>query len=422
MSMIVYPEICPASLVPMISALVGLIVAVAGVCGPIIGGLFTSYTTWRWAFGLNGPCSFIPALVLVFAWPRNLQTYAKLPFSAIDYAGSVLFLCGTVLLVFIINQVSVRAYDWDSGPTITVLVIAGLSWIALVLWQRFISHHPRFRRLRSPFPYRILTSRVMMCAILCTICTGFVMMLTIVHVPFRAEIANLYDAVKSGILLLPLMGSMAVGSALGGAASTKRNNTWWTLVISGILMLVGSALLSTLTDTSSPEPKEWGFQVILGLGLGLNLSTATFITSMSVEFEDHAVGQGLIAQMLVFGGSLGVASSFIVLNNTIQDRLTNVLSPTQLRDFCTSPTAIYSFVSLQQLEVREVYIDTFNANMRVCIGISPVSIVAVLCSFQRNPPTLKSRLADLAEVGYSVAGTRINSPGSKIIDASHTDT
>jgi hypothetical protein len=113
------------------------------------------------------------------------------------------------------------------------------------------------------------------------------MMLTIVHVPFRAEIANLYDAVKSGILLLPLMGSMAVGSALGGAASTKRNNTWWTLVISGILMLVGSALLSTLTDTSSPEPKEWGFQVILGLGLGLNLSTATFITSMSVEFEDH---------------------------------------------------------------------------------------------------------------------------------------
>jgi hypothetical protein len=103
--------------------------------------------------------------------------------------------------------------------------------------------------------------------------------------------------------------------------------------------------------------------------------------------------------MLVFGGSLGVASSFIVLNNTIQDRLTNVLSPTQLRDFCTSPTAIYSFVSLQQLEVREVYIDTFNANMRVCIGISPVSIVAVLCSFQRNPPTLKSRLADLAEVG-----------------------
>lgn len=53
MTMIVYPEICPPALVPMISSLLGLIVAVAGVCGPIIGGLFTTYTTWRWAFGLK---------------------------------------------------------------------------------------------------------------------------------------------------------------------------------------------------------------------------------------------------------------------------------------------------------------------------------------------------------------------------------
>jgi hypothetical protein len=48
-----YPEICPPALVPIISSVLGLIVAVAGVCGPIIGGLFTTYTTWRWAFGLK---------------------------------------------------------------------------------------------------------------------------------------------------------------------------------------------------------------------------------------------------------------------------------------------------------------------------------------------------------------------------------
>ena len=113
------------------------------------------------------------------------------------------------------------------------------------------------------------------------------MMLTIINLPLRAEFVNLYTAVKSGILLLPLMGSMAVGSGLGGAASAKRNNTWWTQIASAVLMLVGSALLSTLTDTTSPEPKQWGFQVILGLGVGLSLSTTTFITSLSVEFEDH---------------------------------------------------------------------------------------------------------------------------------------
>ncbi|KAK4232826.1 MFS general substrate transporter, partial [Achaetomium macrosporum] len=299
MTMIVYPEICPPALVPMISYLLGLIVAVAGVCGPIIGGLFTTYTTLRWAFGLNGPCTFIPAFVLLFAWPRNFQTYTKLPFSLIDYLGSGLFLSGTVLLVFIVNQVSIRAYTWDSAPTIAVLVLAGLS---------------------------------------CTIFTGFVMMLTIINLPLRAEFVNLYTAVKSGVLLLPLMGSVAVGSGLGGAASAKRNNTWWTQIVSAILMLVGSALFSTLTDAKSPEPKQWAFQVVLGLGVGLSLSTTTFITSLSVEFEDHA--------------------------------------PEELSDFYASPVAVYSFPLLQQLKVREVYIDSFNVNMRVCIGISALAVIA----------------------------------------------
>jgi MFS family permease len=53
MTMIIYPEICPPKFVPLISSLLGMIVAVAGVCGPIIGGLFTTYTTWRWAFWLK---------------------------------------------------------------------------------------------------------------------------------------------------------------------------------------------------------------------------------------------------------------------------------------------------------------------------------------------------------------------------------
>ena len=113
------------------------------------------------------------------------------------------------------------------------------------------------------------------------------MMLTIINLPLRSEIVHLYDAIKSGVLLLPLMGSIAVGSALGGAASARHNNLYWTLSGAGVLMLIGSALLSTLGDSIAVEGKEWGFPVLLGLGLGLNLSTTTFLTSLQVEFEDH---------------------------------------------------------------------------------------------------------------------------------------
>jgi hypothetical protein len=113
------------------------------------------------------------------------------------------------------------------------------------------------------------------------------MLLVIVNIPLRAQLVNLKDAVGSGVLLLPLMGSTAVGSALGGAASAKRNNSFWTLNLASVFMITGSALLSTLSDSVEPVPKQWGFEAILGFGVGLSLSTMTFLTTMQVEFEDH---------------------------------------------------------------------------------------------------------------------------------------
>ena len=53
MTMIIYPEITPPSVVAIMSSVVGLIVALAGVSGPIIGGLLTKYADWRYAFWIK---------------------------------------------------------------------------------------------------------------------------------------------------------------------------------------------------------------------------------------------------------------------------------------------------------------------------------------------------------------------------------
>lgn len=112
------------------------------------------------------------------------------------------------------------------------------------------------------------------------------MYLAIVNIPMRAQIVNLYDEVKSGVLLLPLMGATAVGSGLGGAFSSKKNQTFWTLNAASILMLVGCGIMSILPPTVDVAAKQWGFEVILGFGIGMNLSTATLLTSLNAEFQD----------------------------------------------------------------------------------------------------------------------------------------
>lgn len=49
MAMIVLPEISPISLLPALSSMIGTAVATGSVLGPILGGVITQDSTWRWS-------------------------------------------------------------------------------------------------------------------------------------------------------------------------------------------------------------------------------------------------------------------------------------------------------------------------------------------------------------------------------------
>lgn len=52
-SMIILPEVTPDRAKKYIAALVGCVIASAGVLGPVLGGLLTQYTSWRWVFWIK---------------------------------------------------------------------------------------------------------------------------------------------------------------------------------------------------------------------------------------------------------------------------------------------------------------------------------------------------------------------------------
>lgn len=62
-ALISFPELSPPSKIVIVSSAMGAIVALAGVCGPVIGGLLTTYVGWRYVFWIK----YVNLLSFVFA-------------------------------------------------------------------------------------------------------------------------------------------------------------------------------------------------------------------------------------------------------------------------------------------------------------------------------------------------------------------
>lgn len=87
-ALISYPELSPPSKIVIVSSAMGAIVALAGVCGPVIGGLLTTYTGWRYVF-------WIKYVSLAMLSPKaNCFLAARAPL----FLPSFFFSCGLAII------------------------------------------------------------------------------------------------------------------------------------------------------------------------------------------------------------------------------------------------------------------------------------------------------------------------------------
>ena len=199
--------------------------AVTSVLGPLVGGFFVDHLTWRLAFVTNVVLSGV-ALV-VFRRRRLVDVTG--PGGRLDLPGSALLVVALVSTMLVLMWGGQR-HAWTSGVVIALVLIAIGSFVLFVACER---------RATDPIVPLDLFARpvVRVCALL-SFLSGMAMFGVIVYAPTFLQIALGVAPTRSGLLLVPLMGCILVGSTAGGrvmsrpaatgvSPSSARRRCWW---------------------------------------------------------------------------------------------------------------------------------------------------------------------------------------------------
>ncbi|KAI1823589.1 major facilitator superfamily transporter [Xylaria intraflava] len=380
--MIAFPEIVPPRLLKSLAALIGTIITLSSVLGPVLGGVLTHYASWRWIFWINGPIGGMSLILFLMMWPKPqyLPSLERRSWTELDCIGSALLVTATVLVVFPFQSAGIKTDQWDQAIFLAPLIVGLTAFVGVLAWSFFLDRRWG-DKVAAALPMNLLRNRVYTSAVLNTMFLGFPYILTIYAFPLRCQIVNGKDALIAGVMLLPMLGSSAIGSGISGKVNVEKDRSCETLVIATSLVLLGCGLLTTVSGSVHLEPKAFGFLVFVGLGFGLSVSTSTLLAVSESSIRDHAPAQGIVAQVRVFGGSLGIAASSAILGVSLQ---AEVGGSTTSRQVFSVEGSEATLAAGELAAIRRAYASAFREDMRVCTIVAGTALIWALGTYNRK--------------------------------------
>ncbi|KAK6518117.1 hypothetical protein TWF506_005278 [Arthrobotrys conoides] len=348
--------------------------AIASICGPLLGGVITEKSTWRWVFYLNGPGVVVAFAILYFAIPDiNQVKMNRQTLSRIDFGGGFLSVAWSILLVYALQEGGAE-YPWGHSVILGTLIsgIVGLFIFAGYEW--YIAKKSSV--IEPIFPLRLLKSPAFTFLVLTTLCIGVPIYVTIIVIPQRYQIVNGVSPIRSGVLLLPMLVVSPVMSLVPGLAL----KSYWRYVPYGLavgsgLSVAGSAGLGVLGYSDKIEAKTYGFLVLLGAGMGLVMPIGVMLVKFICDPKDEAVALGAQNMTRVLGGLIGLAIGTAILHQRVEHELPGVLSPGQLQALLKSPQILATLNPEQLIAVRKVYASSYDLQFNMATGFAALGTV-----------------------------------------------
>ena len=287
---------------------------IGAAAGPLIGGLITSYVSWRASFGLQ---------VLVVAWiallARNVvDPPLAEPRPRFDVLGAVLSAVG--LFFVVVGILMTGTYGWVTAKqdltlgSWVVVSAGGISpvWLSVaigvvVLVVFFVHVRARERRGAPPLvSTRLFANITSNLGLLTQNLQWLVLLGTSFVLSVYLQQGRGFDAIRTGLTLLPATVGLLLSSALAQRMASRH--TQRRLIRSGFGgTAIGLGLLLLLVRQDSGI---WTFVpglFLLGVGVGIMLTASVNLVQSAWPDDVQGDISGVSRSVSNLGSSLGVA-------------------------------------------------------------------------------------------------------------------
>ncbi|KAI0730581.1 Mfs1.2 [Earliella scabrosa] len=356
----------------MYNGLFGLMWALGGCVGPLIGGALARPTTWRWIFYMNIPASGIIAVFMIAFLRLNKPPTLTLvqAFRRLDSIGNTLLVGSTCAVVIGLTWGGV-VFLWNSAQVLVPLCVGVGGLCAFLIYEWRFCEYP-------VVPLQLLSNRTSLSGYLQIALSAFVNITFLYYLPVYYQACLDASPTASAVDLFGFVFTTGPFAMITGAtiAATKRYRPQ--LWLAWALMLIGLGLTSTMSESTS-RAASIGYQIPTGIAIGMTYSATYFPVLAPLPLESSAPALSFFVFVRTFAQIWGVSVGGAILQNGLQSRLPQSIQQSipGLRNIAYAVVPLVPGMPQPDKDItRRAFADSLQTVWRVLIGIAGAGLIS----------------------------------------------